>query len=72
MRHGPTLIAVLITNAALEDIERIPAAAGGRLACFKEHRDTFDQAASAKHGRGQLEEDGTIVVQPGDLKSVAP
>jgi hypothetical protein len=72
MRHGPTLIAVLITNAALEDIERIPAAAGGRLACFKEHRDTFEQAASAKHGRGQLEEDGTIVVQPGDLKSVAP
>jgi hypothetical protein len=71
MRYGPTLIAVLVTNAALEDIERIPPGAGGHLACFKKHRDTFEQTASAKHGRGQQEEDGTIIVQPGDLKSLS-
>ena len=72
MQYGPTLIEVLVTHAALEDIERIPLGAGGHLACFKKHRDTFEQTASAKHQRGQLEEDGLVMVLPGDLKSVAP
>ena len=71
MRYGPTLFAVLVTHAALEDMERIPTA-GGHLACFKKHRDAFEQAASAKHRRGQLEGDGVVIVQPADLKSVAP
>ena len=72
MRYGPTLIAVLVTHAALEDIERIPPGVGGHLACFKKHRDAFEQAASAKHQRGQFEDNGAVVVQPGDLKSLGP
>ena len=72
MRYGPTLVAILITHSALEDIELIPREAGGPLACFEKHRDAFEQAASAKHQRGQLEEDGVVIVQSGDLKSLNP
>jgi hypothetical protein len=70
MRYGPTLIAVLVTHSALEDIEPILPGEGGHLACFKKHRDALEQAASAKHQRGQLEEDGAVIVQPGDLMSL--
>ena len=72
MRHGPTFIAVLVTHAALEAIERIPAGVSGYLVSFKKHRHTLEQAASAKHQRGELEEDGALVVQAGDLRSLAP
>jgi hypothetical protein len=72
MRYGPTLVAVLVTHAALEDIGRAAAGAGGHLASFKKHRDAVEQAASAKHQRGELEEDGAVVVQLGDLRSLGP
>jgi hypothetical protein len=70
MRYGPTVIAVLVTHAALEDIERIPARAGGYLARFEKHRDALEKAASAKHQRGGVGEDGAVTVQLGDLKSL--
>ena len=69
MRYGPTLVAVLITHSALEDIEHIPCESGGPLARFEKHRDAFERAASTKYQRGQLEDDGVVVVQPSDLKS---
>ena len=72
MRYGPTLIAVLVTHSALEDIEHIPPGVGGYLTCFKKHRDAFEQAASAKYQRGQFEESGSVIVQSGDLKSLGP
>jgi len=68
MLRGPTLVAVLVTYAALDDIKLPTAANGGYLACFNSHRDAFEQAASAKYRRGQLEEDGSVYVQPADLK----
>ena len=72
MLYGSTLVAVLVTHAALDDIERVAPGVGGHLACFKKHRDAFEQAASAKHQRGQLEENGAVIVQPSDLKSLGP
>ena len=68
MLYGATLVGILVTNAALDDIERASAAVGGYLACFNRHRDTIEQVASAKHQRGQLEESGAVIVQAGDLK----
>jgi hypothetical protein len=70
MRYGPTLIAVLVTHAALQDIERMPAGAGGYLGRFEKHRDALEKAASAKYQRGELEEDGAVIVQAGDLRSL--
>ena len=68
MLYGPTLIPVLVTHDALDDIERLPAEAGGHLACFNKHREAIEQAASTKHQRGRLEEGGAVIVQVGDLK----
>ena len=68
MLYGPTFIPILVTHDALDDIERLPAEAGGHLACFNKHREAIEQAASTKHQRGQLEEGGAVIVQLGDLK----
>jgi hypothetical protein len=37
------------------------------VACsrFSKHRDRFELAASAKHQRGQFEEDGLVIVDVG-------
>jgi len=68
MLYGATLVGILVTNAALDDIERAPAGVGGYLACFNKHRNTIEQVASAKHQRGQLDETGVVIVQAGDLR----
>jgi hypothetical protein len=72
MLHGSTLVAVLITHAALDDLERGLPGAGAHLACFNMHRNALEQVASAKHQRGQLEENGAVFVQTADLKSSNP
>jgi hypothetical protein len=64
MLCGPTLVAILVTHAALDDIER--------LACFNKHRDALELAASAKHQRGQHDESGAVIVDAGDLKTSSP
>jgi uncharacterized protein DUF1488 len=69
MLYGPTLVAVLITHAALDDLELPSSGAEGHLACFNKHRAMLEHAASAKHQRGQLEENGAVIVQVSDLKA---
>jgi Protein of unknown function (DUF1488) len=69
MLDGTTLVAVLVTHAALDDIERARPAAGWYLACFNKHRNAIEHVANVKHQRGQCEESGAVIVQGGDLKS---
>ena len=71
MLYGPTLVAVLVTHAALDNIELPTPVVDGHLACFNKHRDAFEQVASGKHQRGQLEESGTVIVEVGDLKMMS-
>ena len=66
MRYGPTLVAILVTHAALDHIEP---GRNGHLASFDKHRPAIEQIASGKHQRGELEEGGPVIVQPGDLKT---
>ena len=68
MLYGQTLVPVLVTHDALDDVERDPPALGGHLACFNEHRDAIENVANAKYQRRQLEEGGVVIVQAGDLK----
>jgi hypothetical protein len=68
MRNGPMLVAVLVTHDAVDDVEKAAAGDGGQLARFNKHRDRFEQVASAKHQRGQLEEDGLVIVDVADVK----
>ena len=56
MQNGPSLFAILVTNATLVEIELVPES--GYLARFNKHRDV----ASGKHQRGQTEESGVVVV----------
>jgi uncharacterized protein DUF1488 len=72
MLYGPMLVTILVTHAALDEIDRATTAVGGRLACFHKHRNAIEQVASVKHRRGLLEESGAIVVQAGDLKLSHP
>jgi len=72
MQYGPTLVTVLVTHAALDDIDHATTRAGGHHACFHKHRDEIEQVASIKHQRGLLDESGAVVVQAGDLKPSHP
>jgi hypothetical protein len=69
MLYGPTLVTVLVTHAALREIEHVGSGVGGYLACFAKHRDAFERVAGTKHQRGVLEESGAIIVQAGDIKT---
>jgi hypothetical protein len=68
MRNGPTLVAILVTHDAVDDVEKATAGDGGLLARFSKHRDRFELAASAKHQRGKFEEDGLVIVDVADVK----
>jgi len=68
MRHGPTLVPVLVTHDAVDDVERATAGHGGLLARLNKNRDRFELAASAKHQRGNFEEDGLVIVDVADVK----
>jgi hypothetical protein len=70
MLHRATLVSVLVTHAALDDIDRATTGVSGHLACFHKHRNAIEQVASVKYQRGLLEESGAVVVQAGDLKLV--
>jgi hypothetical protein len=71
MLHGPTFIPVLVTHDAVDDIEPASPGQGGQLARFNKHRDRFEQAASAKHQRGQFEDGGLVIVDVADLKAAS-
>jgi hypothetical protein len=71
MLHGPTIVAVLVTHDAVDDVEHATAGDGGPLARFTKHRDRFELAASAKHQRGQIEEGGLVIVDVADLKGAS-
>ena len=38
MRNGPTLVAILVTHDAVDDVEKATAGDGGLLARFSKHR----------------------------------
>ena len=66
MLHGPALVTIVVTHAALSEIDDVTPGVGGHLACFQKHRHAFEQVASVKHQRGLLEESGAVMVQVGD------
>ena len=69
MLYGPTLVTIVVTHAALSEIDDVTPGVGGHLACFERHRVAFERVADVKHQRGVVEETGAIVVQSGDLKT---
>ena len=65
MLDGTELVTILVTRGALDEIEA--PATGAYLDRFGMHRHTFEQIASSKHQRGQVEISGAVIVHAGDL-----
>ena len=51
MQYGPTLVAVMVTHTALDNMELATPGVGGHLACFNRHRDALEQSASANKAK---------------------
>jgi uncharacterized protein DUF1488 len=66
MRDGTDTVRVLVSLHALEDIDA-PVHTGGHLERFKQYRKQFEQIASDKFDRGQVEQDGTVCIRGRDL-----
>ena len=66
MLHGTVLVPIVVLHAAIKAIEPSPNWSGDYLTRFEKHRTAFEQIASNKHARGQIEDDGSIVIQAGD------
>ena len=69
MRDGGVIVPILVAHAALQVIEWSPPGSGDYLARFEKHRDRLEQIAGSKHQRGQIEDDGTILVQRTDVQA---
>jgi hypothetical protein len=67
MLDGTILVSVLVAHAALQEMEWSPPGSGDYLARFEKHRAGLEKIASKKHARGQVVENGSIVVQKGYL-----
>ena len=67
MLGGFGLVTVLLTHAALDEIETQRPENAGYLDRFDKYRDRFEQIASSKHGRGQVEISGVVIIHAGDL-----
>ena len=46
MLYGPTLVTVLVTHAALDNIDHARTRGGGHLACFHKHRYAIEQVSN--------------------------
>ena len=68
MLNWSTLVAVLVTHGAVDDVEPATPRDGGPLARFSKHRNRFELAASAKHQRGKFEDGGLVIVDVADVK----
>ena len=67
MLGGFGLVTVLVTHAALDEIEERRPENVGYLDRFDRYRDRFEQVASSKHERGQVEISGVVIIHAGDL-----
>jgi Protein of unknown function (DUF1488) len=70
MRDGGALVSILVMHGALQMIEWSPPGSGDYLARFEKHRNRLEEVAIKKHLRGQVEDDGSVVVQRSDVQQV--
>ena len=68
MRDGIIFVPVIVTHAALDLIEPSTPGSLDHLHCFRKHRSRLEHVASNKYARGEVEENGFVMVQAGDLK----
>ena len=67
MLGGVELVVILVTHGALDEVEASPPAKGTYLDRFEKFREQFEQIASSKHQRGQVEITGAVIVEARDV-----
>ena len=71
MKDGTKTVVILVSNAALEDIEKPAPDDGAYFHRFKQYRKRFEQMASEKYDKGYIEIDGTVCIKAADLPLVS-
>jgi hypothetical protein len=67
MRDGAKRVNVVVSNAALDDLDYVARADCSYFHRFKEHRLHFETIASHKYDKGYIEVDGTVCIKSMDL-----
>ena len=71
MRDGGKRVEVLVSNAALDDIDNVSPDECSYFHRFKEHRRSFEHIASQKYDKGYVELDGTVRIKGIDLPLIS-
>jgi len=71
MKDGAKRIDVVVSNAALDDLDYVSRADCSYFHRFKEHRLHFEAIASRKYDKGYVEIDGTVCIKTMDLPLVS-
>lgn len=71
MKDGGKRVDVLVSNAALDDLDYISADESSYFHRFKVHRLRFETLASQKYDKGYVELDGTVRIKANDLPLVS-
>jgi hypothetical protein len=66
MIDGTTVVTIIVAHATLQALEWSPPGSGDYLARFQKHRSALELIASNKHQRGEIEENGSILIRKGD------
>jgi hypothetical protein len=71
MRDGSKRVDVVVSNAALDDLDYAAPEECSYFHRFKEHRQHFEGIASRKYDRGYVELDGTVCIKTIDLPLIS-
>jgi hypothetical protein len=71
MKDGAKRIDVVVSNAALDDLDYVSRADCSYFHRFKEHRLHFEAIASRKYDKGYVEVDGTVCIKTMDLPLIS-
>jgi hypothetical protein len=71
MKDGAKRIDVVVSNAALDDLDYVSRADCSYFHRFKEHRLHFEAIASRKYDKGYVEIDGTVCIKTMDLPLIS-
>ena len=71
MRDGGKRVNIVVSNAALDDMDYATPDECSYFHRFKEHRPKFEAIASRKYDKGYVELDGTVNIKTNDLPFVA-
>ncbi len=70
MKDGGKRVNVVVSNAALDDVDYASPDESSYFHRFKVHRQHFEAIASRKYDKGYVEVDGTVCIKANDLPLV--